>query len=115
MQELNRVALYRDHGPFWLTEAFIKKDGGISICSGDSDAEWYINIEPKDVDSLLHALEAKRKRLRLKLSDQETGSGGVLTLLRILFASDDNNPFETIKVFLAQEKIPWKHDFYGSI
>ena len=43
-----RVVLYERTLPrdFWIVDAAITADGGVSISSGDGTAEWYAVVDP---------------------------------------------------------------------
>ena len=112
------IVLYRVPG-HWLTDASIGAESGLSICSGDSSAEWYVKVGRGDLSRLLAALKTRRDG-----QTAATGSGvkgtppdldEIMALLLELFGKGDNSPFGDIKQFLADSGIPWKGDFWGSM
>jgi hypothetical protein len=112
------IVLYRVPG-YWLTNASIGAKNGLSVCSGDSRAEWYVKVAPAELPRLLAALQARQQ------GQAAAPAGGtycappdldaIMDLLLELFGNNDKNPFEAIKQFLAASGIPWKGDFWGAM
>ena len=119
MADSGKVILYRATRPFWLVDASIGPETGLSICSGDADNEWYVRVEPEHVDRLLFALRARKERLGL--TDASTAHGEpipdneVLALLVANFGNGSANPFADIKQFFAEAEIRSRSDFWGQM
>lgn len=89
---------------WWLTNIRVRDNGDMAICSGDSKYEWYAIIN-KDTLPMLHA------------ALKDTNSSPEIPASTLLYARfkrnpDQKNPFEEIKSFLTDSKIPWESDFW---
>ncbi len=102
------VILYRTQpvaGYYQLTTASINDTNKtISIISGDGHIEWFINIKLTDEDHLRAAL-AKHKQYQNK-----DNHCNIPMMLKDIFESKTDNPFEEIKDFLDNSNIPYKLD-----
>lgn len=111
---MNKIKLYRSEQPFWLVDASCGPKLGLSICSGDADAEWYTKVAAEHLDDLLAAL---RRKLG-KHAGEDRGSSReqeILDLLVVAFGSTGSNPYTPIKEFLANAGIPFTSEFWGSM
>jgi hypothetical protein len=107
-----RVVLYERVGGSWTVDAELTADGGISICSGDGDGEWYALIESAAVPAVEAALV---KRLRIRGNAEKALD--VMKLLARAFSRGPlaiRGPFSDITRFLDEHAIPWRSDFWGS-
>ena len=84
---MNKIKLYRSEQPFWLVDASCGPKLGLSICSGDADAEWYTKVAAEHLDDLLV----------------------------VAFGSTGSNPYTPIKEFLANAGVPFTSEFWGSM
>ncbi len=102
------VILYRTQpaaGSYWLTTASINDTNKtISIINGDGHIEWFINIKLTDADHLRAAL-AKHK-----IFQNKSNHSNILIMLKDIFESKTDNPFEEIKEFLNHADIPFELD-----
>ncbi len=96
-------------GLFWTVDASSANDGKISICSGDSNAEWYIHIPARAKPHLQVVLAKKCNRA---ISGEDIDQD-ILSMLQKTFGGRDKNPFEEIKEFLNASNVSWKEDFWG--
>jgi hypothetical protein len=109
-----KVKLYRSEQPFWLVDATCGSHKGLSICSGDSNAEWYTKVAPEHLGVLLAAL---RQKLGRSTKDDHAASREqeILDLLVIAFGSEGSNPYTPVNEFLADAGIPFTGEFWGSM
>ncbi len=102
------VILYRTQpvaGYYQLTTASINDTNKtISIISGDAHIEWFVNIKLTDADRLRAALAGHRKY------QNRNNHSDILIMLKDIFESKTDNPFEEIKEFLKHADIPFKLD-----
>jgi hypothetical protein len=108
------IKLYRSEQPFWLVDASCGPNSGLSICSGDGDAEWYTKVAAQHLDGLLAALWQKLGTP----ADEDRGVSReqeILDQLVIGFSATGTNPYTPIKEFLAEAGIPFKSEFWGSM
>lgn len=119
MELSSKIILYRSTSPYWLVDATCGPEEGLSICSGDANAEWYVRVASENTDRLLFALRARKERLRL--SDASVAYGDPVPdneLLKLLFENfgdGPSNPFTEIKQFFAESEIRATSDFWGSM
>jgi hypothetical protein len=96
-------------------DAEINADGGVSICSGDGNAEWYAVIDRTAKTALL---EARRKHLNYSnLSAPGTDEDILDLLVRVFSGGPGPHPglFGEITHFLDANGVRWQSDFWGSL
>lgn len=119
MTELESVVLYRAARPYWLVDAKLDDRDGLSICSGDANAEWFIRVLPDDLDRLRALLEARLERIGgsgvMRGTVSDLPRQPLLLLLLENFGHLDDNPFASVKDFLKESRVPFDTDFWGSM
>jgi hypothetical protein len=94
-------------------DATTNADGRLSVCSGNSSAEWYLILDPT---ATLMSIEALRKRLDLTVPHTPNVDDEVLDLLvRAFSRASRADPYREIKCFLDESGIPWRSDFWESL
>lgn len=110
MATSGKVILYRSTKPYWLVEAALDESNGLSIGSGNNDAEWLLHISPRHLERLMFALRGLKQQAGNRPMAFGAGTDlpdiELLVLLFENFGNRDANPFEAIKAFLREVQVP---------